>query len=178
VNPDARRGNVGMRRLVAERALDVELAALVWLLADRGVPVVVASRDHAAAEEVAAALPAVSGTLLAGSLDEVARLGGGSASAGIPDELRDLGIVIVADRRAGRTFVAAVHYVRPLERDVGGHIQRRGPAVLAAWDEREQRWEHFAWAIAPELAERAGMPLPAFETERAALVAAFGAASR
>lgn len=153
-------------------ALDAELAGLLWLLGERGVPLVLASRHRPAAETVAAALPGVTGTLVADSLEEVARLGGGSAPAGLPDELRDLGVVVVVRRIAGRPLVVAAHYVRPLERDVGGHVQRRGPAVLAAWDEQRQAWEHFAWGVTPELAERGDMPFADFERERERRVSA------
>jgi len=54
----------------------------------------------------------------------------------------------------GRVLVA--HWMRPVARDAHGHVQRLGPAVLAAWDEREGRWEHFAWGVMPELAMRIG----------------------
>ena len=47
-----------------------------------------------------------------------------------------------------------VHYLRPTERDAQGHVQRRPPAVLAAWDEALDVYEHYAWAITPELADR------------------------
>lgn len=177
--------------LVSTDVLDAELAALLWLLGERGVPLVVASRQSAAAEAVRAALveaagPAGSttagGTLFADSLDEAVRLAGASAARGIPDELRDLGVVVVVRAAGGRPRVVAAHYIRPLERDAGGHVQRRGPAVLAAWDERRGRWEHFAWAVIAELAARAGLARPDFDrllAERVALLeAAAGAPGR
>jgi hypothetical protein len=75
--------------------------------------------------------------------------------------------------------VAACHYVRPLERDVAGHVQRRPPAILATWDARRDRLEHFAWGVTTELAMRVGLGRDDFEREHgertraiAALVAA------
>ncbi len=53
-------------------------------------------------------------------------------------------------------LVASVHWVRPLARDTHGHVQRLGPAVLAARDPRTGRLEHFAWGVMPELAIRLG----------------------
>lgn len=138
----------------------------MWLLGERGVPLVVASREAGAAEAVGAALEGVNGTLFADSLEEVARLGGGSATAGLPDELRDLGVVVVVRPIGDGLRIVAAHYVRPLERDAGGHVQRRGPAVLATWDPESGEWAHFAWGVATELAERAGMALADFESER------------
>jgi hypothetical protein len=146
-----------VRAMVADGLADIELAALLWLLGDHGVPLVLASREPGAADAIRAALPGLSGTLAAASLDEVARLGGGSAAHGLPDELRDLGVVIVVGRSDGILRISAAHYVRPIERDAGGHVQRRGPAVLATFDERAGEWAHFAWGVEAELAERAGL---------------------
>ncbi len=67
------------------------------------------------------------------------------------DELSYLGVVIVLDG-AGR--VAVAHHVRPLALDGHGHVQRLGPAVLAARDAASGRLEHFSWAVMPELASR------------------------
>ena len=51
------------------------------------------------------------------------------------DELSHLGVVLVIRRvDATRRRVVAAHYVRPVARDVHGHLQRLGPAVLATWD--------------------------------------------
>lgn len=76
------------------------------------------------------------------------------------DELSHLGVVLVMrhlvseDAASDRRRVVAAHYVRPLSRDAGGHLQRLGPAVLATWDERHDAFEHFGWGILPELAGR------------------------
>lgn len=73
------------------------------------------------------------------------------------DELSHLGIVLILRRTTiGRRIVAA-HYVRPIARDVHGHTQRLGPAVLATWDPRSDSFEHFAWGVTPELATRVGV---------------------
>jgi hypothetical protein len=90
------------------------------------------------------------------------------------DELTRLGVVLVlrayapapGDVQAGpERRVVAAHYVRPLVRDAHGHVQRLGPAVLATWDEREDDFEHFAWGILPELADRTGRRPGDFEIE-------------
>ena len=105
------------------------------------------------------------------------------------DELSNLGIVLVLgpagtdepdDRGTTATpRVVAAHYVRPLARDVHGHTQRLPPAVLATWDGRIGRFEHFAWGIAAELAERVGRRSGDFEAEcerRAGVLAALATA--
>ncbi len=71
-----------------------------------------------------------------------------------------------------------VHYLRPVERDAQGHIQRRPPAVLAAWDEQDDVYEHYAWGITPELADRVGRSqadLEERQRDRAAFLAATAA---
>ena len=82
------------------------------------------------------------------------------------NELSRLGVVVIlrADR-TGRRRVTAAHYVRPVSRDAGGHVQHLGPAVLATWEAADDRFEHFAWGVAPELAERVGMRAGDFEPE-------------
>lgn len=52
--------------------------------------------------------------------------------------------------------VVAAHYLRPVARDAGGHVQRLGPAVLATWDADHGAYDHFEWGIYPELAARTG----------------------
>lgn len=77
------------------------------------------------------------------------------------EELTFLGLVLVLapapDRPAGPLRVAAAHYVRPLARDAHGHAQLLAPAVLATWDGRAGRYEHFAWGVLPEIASRFGL---------------------
>lgn len=103
------------------------------------------------------------GVLEAGSLAEVReRLGGGPLPLS-EDQLTFLGcVLVVGDSGAGGTThggrlrVTAAHYVRPLARDAHGHPQRLDPAVLASWDPRLGRYEHFAWGVLPEIAARIG----------------------
>jgi hypothetical protein len=77
------------------------------------------------------------------------------------EELTFLGLVLVlapaSDRPVGPLRVAAAHYVRPLARDAHGHAQLLGPAVLATWDAKAGRYEHFAWGVLPEIAARFGL---------------------
>lgn len=75
-------------------------------------------------------------------------------------ELTFLGCVLVLEspegRSGGRLRVTAAHYVRPLARDAHGHAQLLPPAVLATWDSRLGRYEHFDWGVLPEIAARLG----------------------
>jgi hypothetical protein len=113
-------------------------------------------------------------TIHADSLEEVFDMLRRPPVALTDDELTRLGVVLIlrayppppGDLEAGplRRVVAA-HYVRPLARDAHGHVQRLGPAVLATWDEREDEFEHFAWGILPELADRTGHRAGDFEHE-------------
>lgn len=100
------------------------------------------------------------GVIEAGSLGEVRqRLGGGPLPL-TEDQLTFLGCVLVLgesdEKGRGRLRVTAAHYVRPLARDAHGHQQRLDPAVLATWDPRLQKYEHFAWGVLPEIAARLG----------------------
>lgn len=82
------------------------------------------------------------------------------------DELSRLGVVLIlrlVDR--DRRRVVAAHYLRPVARDVHGHVQRLGPAVLATWDPVLDRFEQFGWGVTPELALRVGQRAGDFETE-------------
>ena len=137
------------------------------MLTDADVPLVVASRLPEAATELRAAFTGdAGGVLLADSLEEVLRLSGAGAGT-IPDELRELGVVLVVGQVGGWARVLAAHYVRRLERDAGGHLQRRPPAILAAWDVNDNRLEHFWWAITAELADHAGMDADELERRQA-----------
>jgi hypothetical protein len=103
------------------------------------------------------------GVVEAGSLAEVRqRLGSGPLPL-TDDQLTFLGCVLVVGdaggggtTHGGRLRVTAAHYVRPLARDAHGHPQRLDPAVLATWDARLGRYEHFAWGVVPEIAARLG----------------------
>lgn len=84
----------------------------------------------------------------------------------VDDELSHLGVVLVLRRvDGGRRRVAAAHYVRPIARDLHGHLQRLGPAVLATWDPTDDTFEHFGWGVTPELALRVGRHAGDFEIE-------------
>ncbi len=103
------------------------------------------------------------GVLEASSLEDVRRRLGGGPLPLSEDQLTFLGTVLVLEDaqgggggRRGRLRVTAAHYVRPLARDAQGHSQRLDPAVLATWDERLGRYEHFAWGVMPEIAARLG----------------------
>jgi hypothetical protein len=103
------------------------------------------------------------GVLEAASLGEVRAVLRGGPLPLTDDQLTFLGTVLVLEEasgagggRRGRLRVTAAHYVRPLARDAHGHAQRLDPAVLATWDERLGRYEHFAWGVLPEIAARLG----------------------
>jgi hypothetical protein len=181
--------------LIAAGTLDAELAAMVWLLVEAGLPLVVAApvgRFGAGAQLVRGVLGSVRGAseadaatadldrmhawqlvrggrpgavIAAASLAEVrAALAGPPFLLG-PEELTFLGCVLVLGQRSeavhgvprpGPLRVTAAHYVRPLARDAHGHAQVLPPAVLATWDARLGRYEHFAWGVLPEIAARVG----------------------
>jgi hypothetical protein len=67
--------------------------------------------------------------------------------------------------------VLAAHYVRPVARDQHGHVQRLPPAVLATWNMAADSFDHFAWGVLPELAERIGLRPVELEREQARLAA-------
>jgi energy-coupling factor transporter ATP-binding protein EcfA2 len=79
----------------------------------------------------------------------------------------DPGAAPPRDPDPGLHRVVAAHYVRPVVRDAHGHVQRLPPAVLAAWEPRTDRLEHFAWGIVGELAGRTGLRAVEFEREQA-----------
>ena len=176
--------SVSPTQLILFGALDVELAGLLWLLAERGVPLVAAARDTAHGEALRRAISVLAaergatddgalagGTVRAESLEDVLRLtGSASAELIVGDEARDLGVVCVLrvaepeDQADTGFLVRSAHYVRPVERDGAGHLQRRPPAILGAWDEGARRFDHFFWAIIDELATRARMDATEFDT--------------
>lgn len=176
--------------LVGAAEIDAELAALLWLLAEHGVPLVSASPDRGAAERTRAAfaravratqpgLDALAGgTVIAGSLEDVLRMSSGTgigANAGasvgpeVSDAARDLGVVVVRDG----SHITSAHYIRPVERDGAGHLQRRPPALLAAWNSEREALDHFWWSITEELASRVGMDRAGFEDEHERRVGQF-----
>lgn len=172
--------------LISVGVLDAALAALVSLLVEAEVPLVVAARDAeqgAAIRRAFAQLrpagrgladsPLAGGVLFAGSLEDVVRMAVGNDEAGhdhghdggLPDGARDLGVVLVLapSDTPGPGRIASAHYVRQVERDGAGHLQRRPPGLLAAWDPQSGRFDHFAWGITDELARRASQDAADFE---------------
>jgi hypothetical protein len=105
-------------------------------------------------------------TIHADSLDDVfEQLARPPVSLG-DDELSRLGVVLILRPVGdGLRRIVAAHYVRPISRDEHGHVQRLGPAVLATWDPDQDRFEHFAWGITPELALRVDRRSGDFEAE-------------
>ena len=162
-----------LRDLVAAASLPASLAALITVLVEHGVPLVVSATDqsrasavrHAFTADVLARQPArdavAGGVVIGASLQDVLRVLGAEhdQGSGVADEARDLGVVLVleADR------VAVAHYVRPVERDGAGHLQRRPPAVLGAWNAGAADFDDFWWAFTDELATRAGLSRPELE---------------
>jgi hypothetical protein len=115
-------------------------------------------------------------TIHASSLEEVLGQLHAPPVALTEDELSRLGVVLIlrllppppGDAYAGpMRRVGAAHYLRPLARDEHGHLQRLGPAVLATWNEVRDSFEHFAWGVITELAERVGRTPAEFNSEMA-----------
>lgn len=102
----------------------------------------------------------IGAVVAAASLGELRDMLTGAPFRLSPQELTFLGCVLVAGPRDGKPGgplrVTAAHYVRPLARDAHGHAQELPPAVLATWDGRLGRYEHFAWGVIPEIAARLG----------------------
>ncbi len=99
--------------------------------------------------------------------DVLGRLAAAPVGA-IDDELTRLGVVLIlgTDER-GSLRVLAAHYLRPVARDVHGHIQRLPPAVLATWNGAAGEFDHFAWGVVSELGGRTGRRPAEFEAEQA-----------
>lgn len=113
-------------------------------------------------------------------LEEVLDRLGAPPVAASEDELALLGVVLIledADPGAAPRLEAA-HYLRPVARDPGGHVQRPSPAVLATRNRATGRFDHFAWGVIAELAARTGRRPIAFEREQAQRAAAITAATR
>jgi hypothetical protein len=155
--------------------LDAELAALTSIMIESGLPLVVAARGGTSASgwTGVVARDSVGRGLLncalqpgpgvrtaapvcveAGSLESVlARMPVLSLDA-VDESGARVAIVLVlaVDEPDDHWRVSAAHLLRPPLRDAHGHLQRQGPAVLATWDPALRRFEHFAWAVLPELA--------------------------
>jgi hypothetical protein len=108
----------------------------------------------------------IAATIHADSLDDVLAELRAAPVRLSDDELSHLGVVLILrPLDDGRRRVVAAHYIRPAARDVHGHVQRLGPAVLATWDPADDVFEHFGWGVTPELARRVGMRAGDFEVE-------------
>jgi hypothetical protein len=185
--------------LVGYSTLDAELAALVWLLLEDGVPLVVSGdTELAGRRSLAGALlgtpPSTAWSLIdaddvppdAESIGDLLRQGTrlgitlrarslqgvierlAAPPHGLPeDAVRRLGVVLIASNAGEAPRVTAAHYLRPIERDAAGHVQRRPPAVLATWDP-DRGFEHFAWGVTPELADRVNRSQADLERRQAA----------
>jgi hypothetical protein len=133
---------------IRERRLDAELAALLWVLAAARIPIHVASRDAVALAGAVRDVAADPTTVTEGpgtSVEDVLRQ---------PVPLRPpTGAIVILD---GDSRVASAHLLRPPLRDGAGHVRPQGPAILAARLEAEDRLEHFAWGVMPELATELG----------------------
>lgn len=106
-------------------------------------------------------------TITAASLEDVFAQLQRSSIGLSADECSHLGIALILDGQRGRPRrIAAAHYVRPAARDVHGHVQRLGPAVLTTWDRGSDTFEHFGWGVIPELARRIGIRAGDFEIEQ------------
>jgi hypothetical protein len=198
---------------VAAHVIDAPVAAIAWLLAEQGVPVLVAGRGPVARDALADALvralpPERRPNAAAGGSDRLVRvvrtlatdtppgvlraaLSGATRRSGLvatvdaddlegvlsvlasqglsDDETSFLGCVLVVAANpdaGGSPRVVAVHYLRPVVRDAGGHHRRLAPAVLATWDPVEDRWEDFTWGVVPDLAERCRIRAVDLEVER------------
>lgn len=147
--------------LIRDGRMDAELAALAWMLVDGGMPVHVVSDDRPTAATSSGALRALARDPAAvtdgpgAAIEEVLRQ---------PIPLRPAtGAVLVLDA-GGRVIAAHLH--RPPLRDAAGHVRTQGPAVLATWETKLGRWEHFAWGVTPELAAASGRRAGDFELEQ------------
>ena len=106
-------------------------------------------------------------TAVGGRLEDVFDSLTAQPVAATEDELARLGVVLILNDERGTERVVAAHYLRPVARDPHGHVQRMPPAVVATWDPASGRFEHFAWGITAELADRIGMRPVDLEREQA-----------
>jgi len=189
----ARNRSRAVTELIHDGAIDPQLAALFWLLFDARVPIVVLVKDDPSpAVELRSSIEALSpgaaltadgampgGVLRGGSLEDALRMPGLQMAvrdahgheghdSDIPDDAREMGVVVVLGEPAadGVAHVLRAHYVRPVERDIAGHQQRRPPALLSAVNDAGDL-DHFFWAINDELATRTEMNAADFEREHA-----------
>lgn len=139
--------------------------AVLGLPPGRGWVVIDADADPPGSDRLAALLQGGVGLGLTMAVPDLRSLLEGPPSLeALPDDgLRRLGVVLVLDPVEPGLRCTAAHYLRPSERDGQGHVQRRPPAVLTSWDARDDVYEHFAWGITPELADRVDRSQADFE---------------
>jgi hypothetical protein len=145
-------------------------AAVLGVLPERPWIILDADADPPTPERLAAVLRGGIrlGVTVAASGLEAAMRRLSAPPGGLPEDgVRRLGTVLVIADSARGTRVVAAHYLRPTERDAKGHVQRRRPAVLATWLAEEDRFEHFAWGITPELADRVDRSQADYESRHA-----------
>lgn len=80
-------------------------------------------------------------------------------------DVRGLGLVAILDE----SRLVAAHLLH-----AGEAGERRAPTLLAVWDPSARRWDDFAWAFAPEAAQRCGLSQPEYESRRQARLSILG----
>jgi hypothetical protein len=249
-------GTAGIVRLIRAGALDVELAALLWLLVDARTPVLVVGPRGSGGDEFADALMglvtpgsrvirvepdddfawmpeaaelgwrrerpaaevrrdppriapgnavlvvpglampsgvtgsrarivvravavgyAMLATMSGGGLEDALEALNEPAIGTTADERSSLGVVLAVEAGGPGPRVAAAHYVRPVARDSSGHVQRLPPGLLAAWNPRSARWDHFAWGLLADLGGRTGLGPIELEQAQAGRAAALRVAA-
>jgi len=135
--------------LIRGGLVDADLGGLLWVLAGNRVPVHVVPATGTGLAAAVRELASDAGLVTDGpgsSIEEVMRQ---------PVPLRPArGAVVVTDA-GGR--VLAAHLLRPPLRDGAGHVRPQAPGVLAARVEADDRLEHYAWGVMPEIAAELGL---------------------
>lgn len=153
-------------RLTGERPVRPETAVLTMTELSDHLPAYTWGAEARLAVRAASIGYGLYATIHADSLEEVFAALRDRPVSLTDDELSRLGVVLVMRQVDGsRRRVVAAHYVRPVARDVHGHVQSLGPAVLTTWDPATDGFEHFGWGITPELARRIGVHAGDFELE-------------
>ena len=136
--------------LIADSFVDAELASLLWLLMDGGVPLVVTTnKGTPVAEELRSALAALvgsgrtnadgvlpGGTVYGSSLEDLLRLSGAAGLDEVPDEARELGVVAVLGQPMRRSRYA---WCERTTSDRRTRCRRSPPATPAGASQRAER---------------------------------------
>lgn len=171
-----RERNVGTSGGDGSRTSAASTAMLVRELGGAGPQAVGGPRARIVVRALAVGYGLVAG-MTAQGLDGVLACLHGDGIGTDEDERSRLGVVLAMDQPDGSVRVVAAHYVRPVSRDAGGHVQHLPPAVLATWNADAGRWDHFAWGVLPELAVRLGVRPIELELEQARRAADLRAAA-